>query len=589
MSIKKWRNIILNWTMAVLVVVGVGWVPPSTVLADGFDGCADVEVVFVRGSGGTRWESDDYLALKTALDAKTREFGLNINYHDLDYPAVPVGIVDVGVSLGAVIGAGEAYEFGRSVEAGVQSLMREVNGERCPDQKYVLAGYSQGAMVVSKALGSLKAERVIYAATFGDPKLYLPEGEASGAISLPGMHDKNLLKTGAIPAACKGENLSDYRAYVPDCYAYEGLLGSYRPYRPEVFRGKLGTWCNSYDIFCSSALSLVSHVSYVSDALYDDASKVMAQKIAEEFGGERKFVSAHDTAFLIDTTGSMSGLIDRYRAEALKLARETFEYGGRVALYEYGDVSEKSEPIEHCNFESCTLEVFETELNGLKTSGGGDTPESLLSGSFTMMQKLEWRIGATKSVVALTDAGFHSPDLDNVTLADVVKLSKEIDPVNFYVISPVPEEYEELTRLTDGKAVSTVDDLSLVSEAVMARVDSLPRVVEELDERSLPTVEVTGQQDDGGAVTVDLEYRDGANSVIVTLNDAVLGVSRENKITVTGLDRGVLNELRLVAVSDERRGEAAVVSIPVLGKGAAHENVETVIPKTPNTGVSATQ
>ena len=87
-----------------------------------------------------------------------------------------------------------------------------VNSASCPGTKYVVGGYSQGAMVVSKALGSLNADRIIYAATFGDPKIYLPEGK------------------GILPAACRGENLSDYRMYVPDCQAYKGLLGAYVPY-----------------------------------------------------------------------------------------------------------------------------------------------------------------------------------------------------------------------------------------------------------------------------------------------------------------------------------------------------------------------
>ena len=97
-----------------------------------------------------------------------------------------------------------------------------------------------------------------YAATFGDPKIYLPEGE------------------GIIPAACKNENLSDYRMYVPDCQAYKGMLGAVEPYRPEALAGKVGTWCNRYDILCSSYFSIKSHTSYAEDGLYEDASRYIA-------------------------------------------------------------------------------------------------------------------------------------------------------------------------------------------------------------------------------------------------------------------------------------------------------------------------
>ena len=149
---------------------------------------------------------------------------LNYEFIDLDYPAVAIGLDRLGTTLGALIGRGEAYEFGKSVNTGVKNLKALVNGSACPGTKYVLGGYSQGAMVVSKALSGLNASRLIYAATFGDPKIYLPEGQ------------------GALPAACRGENLSDYRMYVPDCYAYKGMLGAYIPYEPEALAGKVGVW-----------------------------------------------------------------------------------------------------------------------------------------------------------------------------------------------------------------------------------------------------------------------------------------------------------------------------------------------------------
>ena len=213
------------------------------------ESCPDLRIVFARGSGGERWTDQNYLAFKEALQTKLVGTNLSYEFIDLDYPAVGVGLDNLGVTLGAFFGAGEAYEFGNSVNAGVKNLDKMVNSVTCSNTKYVLGGYSQGAMVVSKALGSLKADRLIYAATFGDPKLYLPEGR------------------GLIPAACRGGNLSDYRMYVPDCQAYKGLLGANVPYEPETLVGKVGTWCNKRDIFCSSHLSISDHTAYVGEDL----------------------------------------------------------------------------------------------------------------------------------------------------------------------------------------------------------------------------------------------------------------------------------------------------------------------------------
>lgn len=515
--------------------------------------CPPLKIIFVRGSGAPLNTSSDYLDFKSNLEEKLNLVDLEYQFVDLDYPAV--GVDNVSTATGAYFGAGDSYEFGESVSDGKNKLIRIVN-DSCPDTKYVLAGYSQGAMVISGALSSLNADKIIYAATFGDPKIYLPEGK------------------GIMPAACKNQNLSNYRIYVPDCYAYEGLLGSYRPYQPEVYVDKLGTWCNKSDIFCSSYYSINSHTSYVSDELYADASKLIFAKVTKAFEIKNDYVSEHDTAILIDSTGSMAGLIEKYKAEALRLAKKTFDAGGRVALYDYRDLNDPYQPVEHCNFTTCTLEVVERELDAIEVDGGGDTPESLLSSSYTMMQKLEWKYGATKSVVVLTDAGYHSPDIDGKTFADVVNMSKSIDPVNFYIITTpeLVDYYDTLANATGGMAVTTADDLTYLTDYIMERYDSLPRVEESEDGGELPEIFITNIDDNFGD-TVTVDFNNSGTSALVILNDYVLGVTSENSVIVSGIDRDVTNTLRLVPLSETRRGETVEITFGNI-----------LVPKAPDTG-----
>ena len=413
-------------------------------------------------------------------------------------------------------------------------------------------------MVISKALPNLRADKLIYAATFGDPKVYLPEG------------------LGPIPPACKGEKLSDYRMYVPDCRAYKGLLGAYVPYEPSALIGKVGVWCNKRDAFCSSHLNVTDHLGYIGDNLYEDASRVIFDKICAEFGVVNTISSPHDTVIMIDSSGSMNGLISSYKAEALSLARKTLESGGRVALYDYRDYQEGYTAHQHCNFETCTLEVFESRLGAIMTDGGGDTPESLLASSFAVMQELNWKRGATKSIVVLTDAGYHEPDYDlnRTTKLDVVRLSKQIDPVNFYVVT-TPENvelYRDLTAETDGKVVTSTDDLSELTDYIMERYDSLPRVEEDSDEVALPNLVVSSVDNDGSNVTV--RFRSSGNRTVVILNDAVLGVVSGDSITITGLDVTQNNTLSLIPISDDIKGEAVEMNL----------SEALPIPKAPNTG-----
>ena len=528
-------------------------------------GCPDLRVVFARGSGGELNNDPNYLEFKSAIDDRMKGTGVSYDFVDLDYPAIGVGIDNLKVALGAYFGSGDAYEFGKSVDSGVEKLQKMINGISCPNTKYVIGGYSQGAMVISKSLPGLNPERIIYAATFGDPKLYLPEGK------------------GLFPPACQGKDLSDYRMYVPDCKAYKGLLGAYEPYRPDAFIGKVGTWCNKHDVFCSHYLNIDDHLKYVSDNLYEDAAKVIFNKIAQQYGIEARVVSDHDTAILIDSSGSMSGLIRQYKDEAYRLAKETLNSGGRVALFDYRDLKDPYEPVERCNFETCTLERFRQELDNIKVDGGGDTPESLLSASFQTMKSLKWKYGATKSLVVLTDAGFLAPDRDGVTIEQVIKLSKEIDPVNFYIITkPSNEsEYHTLAAETGGKVVTNLDELSLLTDYIMERFDSLPRVDEVDDGLVLPTLTVvdTKQTSDDG---IEIEFQTDGKEVLVLLNDRVLGKTNDTKITITGLDKSMQNTISLIPLNEVIRGEG--VAIDVSSVMSPTNSAIDIIPKAPNTG-----
>ena len=523
---------LLYYLCTLLVLLGSSFTSPPVAEAVN---CPELRVIFARGSGGVRNEDQNYLAFKSALESKLETTSLSYDFYDLDYPAIGIG--DLSVLAGAFFGAGEAYEFGESVNAGVERLVKIVNSSVCTQTKYVLGGYSQGAMVVSKALNRLNADKVIYAATFGDPKIYLPEGE------------------GLIPAACRGDNLSDYRAYVPDCQAYMGLLGAYIPYEPAAFVGKVGTWCNKRDVMCSSKFSISDHTAYVSDDLYEDAAKRIFTKITEHFGVPNTAFSPHDTAFLIDSTGTMEVMIDEYKDEIIRLAEETLEIGGRIALYEFKDLYYGGQPRERCNFETCTLEKFTVALLGLEPYYGGDPPESVLSASYHAMNQLNWQFGATKSIVVLTDNYYLNPDRDGIVLSDVVSLSKQIDPVNFYPIVPpfYKGYYRSLAEGTEGKISTSVEEFHEVVDLIMKRNDSLPRV-DEGEATAKPELIVDGvERVSDGAVRITFES--DCEQVIVVMNDAVLGVTSEKEITIDKLDSTISNAISLVPVSDGMKGE----------------------------------
>lgn len=535
----------------------IGTLPPTPAFASD-PNCPDLRIIFARGSGGGQDHDDSFTAFKSALKDKLKTTSLSFQFTNLKYPAVPVGPQHPLTSLGALINGDHSITFGNSITAGSEELLRQIHSS-CPKTRFVLGGYSQGAIVLSKSFSRLPAEKIIYSATFGDPKIYLPEGK------------------GLFPDACYNRNLSDYRIYVPDCRAHHGLLGGYVPYRPAHLKDKIGTWCNKHDLFCSSHLSTKDHLAYVSDQIYEDASRLIFDKIAQSFKLENSTTSPHDTAFLIDSTGSMSHLIHQYKQEALRLAQKTLDTGGRIALFEYRDLADPFPPIQHCNFNTCDLATFRQKLTQISPFGGGDTPESFLSSALTALRSLDWRYGSTKSLVALTDANFHSPDLDGTTINQVINISHLIDPVNFYIIT-TPEfapAYQTLADQTDGAVVTEPENFHLITDQIIARFDSLPRTEPIIDSTApsltLNLTHVTAPF----PTTLKLDLDTDADQTLIVLNDALLGSTTETSFTITNLNRQNPLSLRLIPVKNGFKGSATSLNLPPLPQN---------IPKAPNTG-----
>ncbi|MBR3220247.1 cutinase family protein [Candidatus Saccharibacteria bacterium] len=424
--------------------------------------CSDIEVLFARGSGESL-RGDNFQSFRAQLDTafSNHTTNLKVNYHELDYPAA--GVSNFIETIITTITLGERSLFSQSVQTGQRNLKKFIQQTSavCPGTKFVLAGYSQGAMVISKTLPDLKSSQIIYAATFGDPKLYLPEG------------------LGLTPPACQNKKLSNYRQTVPDCHTATGILGALKNYQPSGYKDKLGAWCNAGDFICGSYFDVLGgimkgHVAYSNNGAYQEAANVILSSTKKFFPTQvsdqiKPNYSHHDIAILIDNTASMDELIERYSVEAIRLARDNISQGGRVALYTYGDIAAGTKPQQLVDF-TTDLATFETALKKIKLGGGGDRPESALSGLLYTMNTLKWQKGANKSIVLLTDASYHSPDLDGTTLPQVVQRSLEIDPVNIFIVTEEENlsSYQSLASATGG-AVSTIGNATLITDQVSQR------------------------------------------------------------------------------------------------------------------------
>lgn len=470
--------------------------------------CADVESIFARGSGQTVSEAGKEAAffqseMERRMPSTTTLHSYELGFQEIDgsqFPAVPVkGWLNggYGTALDAKVTSGGAFLYGSSVNEGVRELSTYMSrrAAKCPGAVFVLGGYSQGAQVIGEtyfeALDDDMRGRIVFNALFGDPKLYLPEGELRWprleiVAGKPVMHP-------AYTPACEGKGSdSNWRRGLIKCELDSGQLGARKPYVPAGWTEKTGLWCNNDDYVCGSSLNPFSndgHGKYggagapIAVAVQEIAKRLKVALPPEKSAGLDVSLNiigvgttGLDVVFLIDSTGSMSGSISEATRFASTMAGRIGALRGRVALVEYRDAGDEFTARILSGLSSDT-KAFEQAISTIRADGGGDTPEALLHGLMTAFNGLDWRDGATKAAVVLTDAEFHDPDMvDGSTLEQVARRALEIDPVNVYPVvdSGVAASYAPLAEATSGQVIQNEGDAAAALESALTKLETRP-------------------------------------------------------------------------------------------------------------------
>jgi hypothetical protein len=176
------------------------------------NGCAEVETIAVRGT--TERQGGGIVAGPLAR-ALQDQFDQTVQTHDLVYPA--------------------SFAYQSSKRQGVTALRARLSrtSAACPDTRFVLIGYSQGADVIGDTLSSgtvPAADRIGAVVLFGDPAFNSREPFATGSFR-PGTN-------GVFPRAT-------------------GALGP--------FTDRAISFCNRDDTFCQRGASGTGHFRYGAD------------------------------------------------------------------------------------------------------------------------------------------------------------------------------------------------------------------------------------------------------------------------------------------------------------------------------------
>ncbi len=126
------------------------------------DGCADIHVIGVRGSGQSGY-GDQVEGVVGAIATEARAAGMTVSDEAVEYPSV-----SISDSLGLVLVTGE---YARSVDDGAEelrSVVDRVAGD-CPRGRTVIVGYSQGAHVIKQAFGDTPSRPIAAVVLLADP------------------------------------------------------------------------------------------------------------------------------------------------------------------------------------------------------------------------------------------------------------------------------------------------------------------------------------------------------------------------------------------------------------------------------------
>lgn len=214
-----------------------------------------------------------------------------------------------------------------------------------------------------------------------------------------------------------------------------------------------------------------------------------------------------DLAFVVDTTGSMSGDIYQVKTD-MKDYLDDLDASGmnyRIAIVDYRDFPERASYGDYpynvqLDFTN-DYDAILAAINGLTLGGGGDGPETIYSALIDGLDELSWRTSAGKAAIVMGDAPALDPEpFTGYTRADVVEKMKtgkigvdgeeykairaasdvERTPITLFTIatSSYSEEcFEALATETGGKSY-TAENSAEVTDAIVDIIEEIPEIVE---------------------------------------------------------------------------------------------------------------
>jgi len=190
-----------------------------------------------------------------------------------------------------------------------------------------------------------------------------------------------------------------------------------------------------------------------------------------------------DVCFVLDTTGSMSGLIEGAKAKIWSIANQMIAAEPtpaiRIGLIGYRDRGD--EYVTRVFDLSDDIDAVYANLSRFHADGGGDTPESVNQALREAVQTMSWnsRRDVLKIIFLVGDCPPHMDYRDDVpypeTCQAAVKKDLIINTVQCGSHSETVPIWQEISRLSEGSyvAIGQTGDMQVVATPMDARIAEL--------------------------------------------------------------------------------------------------------------------
>ncbi len=183
----------------------------------------------------------------------------------------------------------------------------------------------------------------------------------------------------------------------------------------------------------------------------------------------RNEINAVDLAFVVDTTGSMGGLIAAAQEQMISMLRELTEAADInlwLGVVEYRDHPPQDTMVYRVHGFTDNLQTAQKAIKGLKANGGGDAPEAVLDGIVAACDELGWWKHSRRLMVLVGDSPPHGVGTRGdafsqgcpcgETIASATRLAEEkrITIHSLGLTNAVNKSFSEISYLTGGQFFS---------------------------------------------------------------------------------------------------------------------------------------